>query len=89
MIASIRDTNVNWSRALMGYVLRVDVAFGNVLGNDEEDEKELYINEIDIFPIAQTLLNKTSENLTSLIDLSFIAYSQIVKNLEDGKYFCG
>ena len=50
----MRETNLNWTRALVGTIIRIDMAFGNILGN--EHESKLYINEIDIFPLAQTLL---------------------------------
>ena len=86
LIKSMRDTNLNWTRGLVGIIIRIDMAFGNVLG--DEHESKLYINEIDIFPLAQTLLIHSSENLDILFDLAFMTYSHILNNLQNGEYFC-
>ena len=86
LIKAMRASNFNWARALVGTIVRIDMAFGNVMG--DEKESKLYINEIDVFPLAATLLIKSSENLDILFDISFMTYSQIVKNLQDGQYFC-
>ena len=85
LIKAMRASNLNWARSLVGTIVRIDMAFGNVLG--DEHESKLYINEIDIFPLAQTLLIKSSENLDILFDISFMTYSQIVNNIQDGQYF--
>ena len=86
LIKSMRETNLNWTRGLVGIIIRIDMAFGNVLG--DEHESKLYINEIDIFPLAQTLLIHSSENLDILFDLAFMTYSHILNNLQNGAYFC-
>ena len=86
LITAMRATNLNWARALVGTIIRIDMAFGKVMG--DEDESKLYINEIDVFPLASTLLIKSSENLDILFDISFMTFSQIVNNVQDGQYFC-
>jgi hypothetical protein len=86
VIKSMREMKKNWTRAITGLIFRIDMAYGRVQPTDQKDS--LFVNEIDIFPLAQTLLMSSSENIIVVHDLAFNTYSYIVNNLAHGEYFC-